>query len=251
MKTTAYDILDVRTDATPEEIEAAYQAQLQAVDPSVLKRQATTDTAFRYRVLREAHAVLADPARRRAYDEALRLPLHPVPIAPMGGEPEYRAWCSPGAVILLIGAFFLGSALWAKHSYDVHQARLADARAAAEGASQARREAVRAQEQQAAARFRDDQRRIGREMEQARQEGQRIHESLWQAERAAAEQERRALYERERQARNDEYREQALAQQRLYMQRALLERRQLEYGYGRAPAVVAFPAPRITLSDAR
>lgn len=249
MKTTAYDILEVRPDATQEEIEAAYHAQAQSVDPAVLKSEATTDTAFRNRVLREAHAVLADPSRRRAYDEALRLPLSPVPVTPIASEPEYRAWCSPGVVILLIGAFFLGSALWAKHSYDLHQARQAEARAAAERTAQARHEAGLAQEQQTAAQLREDQRRIGMEMEQARYEGQRLHENLWQAERAAAERERWATYERERQARNDEYREQALAQQRIYMERALLERRRLEYGRG--PAVVALPAPRINLSDAR
>jgi curved DNA-binding protein CbpA len=256
MKTTAYDILEVSADATQEEIEAAYREQVQTVDPALLKRAATSDTAFRYKLLREAHALISDPSRRLAYDLALRYPPSPASVAPKA-EPGYRVWCSPGVVVLLIAAFFLGSALWAKHAYDVREAKREEERSVAERLEQARlarieqarEEAAMAEERRFQSQLLAGEHRNRVEMEQARYEGELVHDRLWQAERAAAERERWALYEQERRARYEEYREQRLVQQRRYIEQRDAERRLREFEGG--PWISVLPPPRRLVSDAR
>lgn len=72
---THYDLLDLSRDATTEEIEAAYQARLEELRP---ERFAGIDLGRDHARLEEIHArlqaahqVLADPARRSAYDQTL------------------------------------------------------------------------------------------------------------------------------------------------------------------------------------
>lgn len=259
MKTTAYDILEVSPDASQEEIDAAYCAQVRDVDPALLKGQATSDTAFRYKMLREAHALIGEPSRRLAYDLALRYPPASPELAALAAtKPQpRRTWCSPGAIVLLLAAFFLGSGLWAKHTYDQREAQREEARATAERLEQARlarlererEDAVAADERRLHAQLTAGVRQTRVEMEQARYEGQRIHENLWQAERAAAERERWAQYQQERQARYEQYREQVLAQQRRYMDQREAERRLRDFEHG--PSVAVLPPPRQVVSDAR
>jgi hypothetical protein len=68
-----YDLLEVRPDAVPAEIEEAYKRQMELLSGDSLATYglfvADDLVHFRQRV-EEAHRVLSDPARRRAYDVA-------------------------------------------------------------------------------------------------------------------------------------------------------------------------------------
>jgi len=63
MNTDLYAILGVKKDATPEEIKAAYLKLSKALHPDVNPHGATLMQG-----VNEAHEVLSDPAKRRAYD---------------------------------------------------------------------------------------------------------------------------------------------------------------------------------------
>ena len=71
---TYYTLLDIPVQATAAEIEAAYQRQRARYSP---ERVAELGEEFRQVAesrsseLANAHAVLADPARRRAYDASI------------------------------------------------------------------------------------------------------------------------------------------------------------------------------------
>ncbi len=253
MKTTAYEILGVRPDATPEEIEIAYREQVREVDPAQLRGGATSDTAFRYKVLREAHALIADANRRMAYDLALRYPPQPS-MAAVEAEPAQRWWCNTGVLVLVGALVFLGTALFGKSLHDAREARrVAEEQVRAQQLERAR--LARLVEQHNRGGDEGPQAQVAREMqnriemEQARYEGQRVHENLMSAERRQAERERWAAHEQERQARDDAYREQALAQQRRYMEQRDAERRLREFERG--PSVSVLPAPKRTLADPR
>src|SRR6266536_1014259 len=71
---TYYTLLDIPTEAPTEEIVAAYQCQRERYRP---ERVATLGNEFerlavtRLAELERAYAILADPARRRAYDRSI------------------------------------------------------------------------------------------------------------------------------------------------------------------------------------
>jgi molecular chaperone DnaJ len=62
-----YVILGVDADATPEQIKSAYRRLVQEFHPDHYGEDSGPFLA-----IQEAHAVLSDPARRRAYDQSLR-----------------------------------------------------------------------------------------------------------------------------------------------------------------------------------
>lgn len=62
-----YGILGVLRTATPEEIEAAFRAAARKCHPDVCPDDA--DAGTRFKRLNEAHEVLADPEKRRCYDQ--------------------------------------------------------------------------------------------------------------------------------------------------------------------------------------
>jgi curved DNA-binding protein CbpA len=76
-----YELLEVPPDALPTEIEDAYRRQMELLSGDSMATYglfvADDLVHFRQRV-EEAHRVLCDPARRRAYDAALGLAPEPV-----------------------------------------------------------------------------------------------------------------------------------------------------------------------------
>ena len=71
---TWYDVLGVLPDAAPEDIRAAWQARLAALQPGTLAGAppGVTSAADRARqAVKEAWGVLADPAARASYDEQI------------------------------------------------------------------------------------------------------------------------------------------------------------------------------------
>ena len=65
MKQTLYDILGVGRDASPEELAAAYQSRLAALEG------AASQDPTALNLVREAHQLLSNPNRRAAYDASL------------------------------------------------------------------------------------------------------------------------------------------------------------------------------------
>jgi molecular chaperone DnaJ len=102
-----YELLGVRPDAPAAEITRAYHRRARALHPD-----AQAGEPARFRELREAYGVLGDPARRAAYDQALRPPASwPAPAAgataagwPDGGPPGAALWAGPVQVIPPPGA---------------------------------------------------------------------------------------------------------------------------------------------------
>lgn len=80
-----YQVLDVRPDATPEEIRAAYYRLARACHPDV---STLPDAEERMRRINEAYEVLGDPGQRAAYDRDRRVP-EPAPVR--------KAWEAPPA----------------------------------------------------------------------------------------------------------------------------------------------------------
>jgi DnaJ-domain-containing protein 1 len=86
---THYDVLDVEPDATAAEIRKAYLALARAYHPDYHVGAGPAARLANEREMQrinEAWAVLGDPARRRAYDDALR---RPDPDAPRRRPADY------------------------------------------------------------------------------------------------------------------------------------------------------------------
>ena len=81
---THYQTLQVDPAADPDVIEAAFRRLALKYHPD---RSTTPDAADRMRELLDAKAILADPAKRRAYDASLGLAPRPVPPAPTPPAP--------------------------------------------------------------------------------------------------------------------------------------------------------------------
>lgn len=214
-KKTLYQALQVSRTAEPEVIKAAYEAKL-----AVLKGSAAPEVAAERVIAREAYELLADPVRRRLYDEKLREEhfralssggedtggLRPANIfasrtaESAAGSP--LAWMS--GIALLVAVSVIGTWVWLDHKRKTEAQRL---------------ELVRQSEE---ARLKDDRARLQRETvdwakdrsDGARQTAEQRHQdAVRQSER------RQTHYESQHQAQQD------LAAQR----RLEADRRQAEY----------------------
>ena len=242
MKKTAYQILGVNSDATHEEIDAAYGKL--SVDPVTVMPRADDEHERKQKILREAYELIATPAQRAAYDASLRR-------LTLARPEENQTWCTPGVMYFVVAAFFVGSAFWGKYLYDARQAEQVaeENRLEQEHAAQLKLQEERiaaAEEQRLRAEAARSERQVQREMDQARYEGRYISDRM---QRADYERERREAYERERQARYEEQQARAQEQQAAYQRRYEMERRTREVDRG--PAVSIVPPPRRTLSDPR
>jgi DnaJ-class molecular chaperone len=77
-----YIILGVEPDATQDDIKAAYRRQAKHLHPDVADKDSAP-----FLEMQEAYNVLHDPARRRAYDESIRIRQMPHTSGRSGPEP--------------------------------------------------------------------------------------------------------------------------------------------------------------------
>jgi curved DNA-binding protein CbpA len=206
---TLYDVLGLGKHATDQQIEAGYQAQLDALKQGA-SRGSPDEDINQLKVIKEAYSILSSPQRRQAYDAKL-CGAGRVPYTVMEAEsPSSRKYLAILAlVVAVLGGFFYKAHLdKAKREQAVLEA--AKAQADAEKAElvakeeEAKLERARLWQQQQAEAIQRSQ------TEQARYEGQRIHDQLNSVDRQAALERERA----ERQAKYDAAREEQAAKAR-------------------------------------
>ncbi|MFM7311655.1 MAG: J domain-containing protein [Cyanobium sp.] len=81
-----YQLLELSPAASAAELRQAFRSLSKRYHPDTTTLPAA-EAREAFTRLRQAYAVLADPASRRAYDAALRLPLTPVPVPPLPSGP--------------------------------------------------------------------------------------------------------------------------------------------------------------------
>ena len=215
---TLYDVLGVSEQATAEQIEHAHRFCLDKLG----KESTGSDEQdmIRARAIREAHSILSSSERRANYDRKLRQK-RDIVIEVVEAKPT--PWLLYGVLAL---ALLGGGAYYRLQTHKAEVERVAleaqKAKVEAEAAAKlAEVEQARLERQRSEDNARADLQRQ-RNTEIARREGERIHYEMQAADRERLQAQQNA----ERQARYDQQREEALAQQRLRqqtydMQRAL------------------------------
>ena len=95
-----YARLGVAAWATPEAIDIAYRARAHALAP---ERSRAPDAAEQLRAVAEAHSVLADEDRRRAYDEAMDIEAADAILATPIIRPPPLPWFRRQPVLIGLG----------------------------------------------------------------------------------------------------------------------------------------------------
>ena len=101
-----YDVLDVPAWASADELRAAHRRSVLALHPDTRDPALPADEAdAALRLVHEAWAVLGDPARRDAYDEALEISGGSVDEEGWHGRRGFPWWIVILAVLLVIFVF--------------------------------------------------------------------------------------------------------------------------------------------------
>lgn len=216
MATNLYDLLEVNQSASQEAIVAGYKRlQAKFVD---LAAQGDEDATNQLIALKEAHATLSEPDRRRRYDERL---LERQAEAPMtSAQPS-------GFLRLLIMAAVIGicGVGYAKYQSDQERARLERERIVAE-TKQAELQARREQEDKLAAQQAEQRRLRDEAIERANRErelayGNQVSRNLQREEALARQREEQQRASEERQQRYDAERQ--LAREKAYLRQVEAE----------------------------
>jgi curved DNA-binding protein CbpA len=211
-----YDVLGVSSQATAAQIEQGYKFCLDSFVSA--SRASNEEDIIRAKAIREAYAVLSSPSRRQAYDEKLKAREQ---VTYQVIEKVGFPWVKISLVFLMVA----GSIYYKIHSDKAEAESIALKAAAKEKAAVEIAEKLASAEQAALEQQRLQQQRLAeanrqREMEQARREGQQIHERLQRAEAQAAREKEQA----ERQARYEKQREEQAAQARSRNEISAMER---------------------------
>jgi curved DNA-binding protein CbpA len=177
--TTLYDVLGLSRQADAAQVEHGYRIMMAALtsDGGDVRYQ---QDMIRAKAIREAHAILSSPARRSAYDEKLRIK----------ERINYEVVATPDtpwmkfAVLGVIVVLCLGYYKIRTRQMEVERVALEAGRAAVEADKAARlaeAEDARLVQQVLYDKKQAEQTRM-RETEQARRDGQQIHNDLLRAE---------------------------------------------------------------------
>jgi curved DNA-binding protein CbpA len=90
-----YELLGVAPDARAAEITRAWHRRARVLHPDA--QPGHTGAPARFQELEAAYRVLRDPARRAAYDQALRPPVPPAAARP--AAPRWPGSIPPGAIV--------------------------------------------------------------------------------------------------------------------------------------------------------
>jgi curved DNA-binding protein len=89
-----YEVLGVLPTATLEEIEAAFRTLARKYHPDLRPNDKSAET--RFKEVNEAHEVLADPEKRRCYDQSTARGRHHPSFTVEFAREEMPAFCEPG-----------------------------------------------------------------------------------------------------------------------------------------------------------
>ena len=214
---TLYEILGLSKNATPEQVNQGFLVQSEKIKANEPDLEAAR---LRQLAVREAFDILSSPSRRQAYDNKLNRPVGQVSYEIDETPAIPWAKIAIGVVVLAIVVFAYQKKVQADVRRDALAQQALIAKAEAERAAQeAEAEHARLAQGILADREKAESKRM-RELEQARRDGDRIHQNLEQAAERDRENERR---ERER-AQYDKVREEQMARARIEQQNAAMRR---------------------------
>ena len=214
---TLYEILGLSKNATPEQVNQGFLVQSEKIKANEPDAEAAR---LRLHAIREAFEILSSPSRRQAYDNKLNRPVGQVSYEIDETPAIPWAKIAIGVVVLAIVVFAYQKKVQADLRRDALAQQALIAKAEAERAVQeAEAEHARLAQGILADREKAESKRM-RELEQARRDGDRIHQNLEQAAERDRENERR---ERER-AQYDKVREEQMARARIEQQNAAMRR---------------------------
>lgn len=148
-KKTLYQALQVNMTAAPEVIKAAYEARMAALQDS-----AAPEVASERIIIREAYELLANPVRKKLYDEKLREQFRALSGGgmeearprPANARVEHAAGPSPGlgrswigGIALLLAVAIIGAWVWLDHKRKVDALQLQEFRQAEDARQKAER----------------------------------------------------------------------------------------------------------------
>jgi len=148
-KKTLYQALHINMTAAPEVIKAAYEARMAA-----LKDNAAPEVAAERIIMREAYELLADPVRRKLYDEKLREQyralsgggMEEARPRPASARMEHATGPSSGfsnsrigGIALLLAVCIVGAWVWLDYKHKVDALRLLEFQQAEEARLKAER----------------------------------------------------------------------------------------------------------------
>ena len=235
IRKTLYEVLQVARTANTEVIDVAYETRLRALGDSGAPEVIAERT-----LLRDAHAILSDPVRRKLYEEKLRE--QAIRAMTSGGVPTERpansaaaveaapssplAWMIGVAIVAAVGVG--GGWVYLSHKRAVEAQRLEEARQA-QLAREREAEAQRQQEAVDWAKAEYEKRQKDMAMQRWEAQGQRDRAQMvytqQQVERDKANEARRKELDKQRQEQENLRRSQAdLARQQRYLQQLERER---------------------------
>lgn len=221
-----YALLEISTSASSEAIKANYQ-RLQA-RYAALAAQGDEDATNFLIALREAYGTLADPERRRRYDERL-VARTAEPVAGEAARGGIMKWL---VLLAIIGATSVG---FARYQTEQEKLRLQHERELALAAEQkaAAEEKRRANEERLAEQQAERQRQRDADMERAQRErdiayGNQVSRNIQQAESQARyekqrDEQRQARLEQEREREQKLETERQLAREKAYLRQVEAE----------------------------
>jgi curved DNA-binding protein CbpA len=214
---TLYDVLGVSRQATVAQIEIGYKFCMESLTAEG-RNSTHEDDAILAKALKEAFAVLSTPSRRQDYDQKLK-------DKEQIRYQEVEKASSPWIPIMIISLALIGGGIYYKvHAHNQELERIALEAAKAQADAEQAAKLAEAEQAKLDEQARVDARQAAineqRETNQARMEGQQIHDQMMRADAQIA----RAKAMADQQAKLDKIREDQAAQAKARNDIAALQR---------------------------